>query len=283
MSALKKYSLDEIGQCLTEGQFPISGITHLGSTEFHFRKPANYLGVALHTGRRVRQELLEALDVPREDRFREEDSYTDYFVNDFPLQLIARDSRFEYDLNWEIEKCIYPAEEKKWGFQIWNRPLNHGEIETTYDKYKEFYALLDLLIGYIIENQDFAMLFDIHSYCYQRKARTNWWEDMKPEINLGTRYINRAYFSPLIDLFMVGVSGITLDGHTLRVAENDVFPGGYLTRKYAKSHNQQVLVLAIEFKKIFMDEWTGELYPRKLEILKENLLLTKDRIVRTKF
>jgi len=283
MSALKKYSLEEIGQCLTERKFPISGITRLGSTEFHFRKPANYLGVALHNGSRVRPELLEALEVGQEERFREEDPYTDYFVNDFPLQLIARDSRFEYDLNWEIEKCIYPAVEKKWGFQVWNRPLNHSEVETTYLKYREFHTLLDLLIGYIIENQGSVVLFDIHSYCYQREVRTDWWVDMKPEINLGTMYINRAYFSPLIDLFMVGVSGITLDGHTLRVAENEVFPGGYLTRKYAKSHIQQVLVLAIEYKKIFMDEWTGELYPRKLEMLKENLLLTKDRIVRTKF
>ena len=74
----------------------------------------------------------------------------------------------------------------------------------------------------------------------------------------------------------------TGDSHSLRVSENEVFPGGYLTRKYAGSHSREVLVLAIEYKKIFMDEWTGELFPEKLKLLAENLMLTKDSILRTK-
>jgi len=282
MSILKRYSIEEIRQCLKEGKLPISGITRFGSTEFHFREPASYVGVALHNGNRVGSEVLEAMEVGQEERFREEDPHTDSFIQDFPLQLIARDSRFEYDLNREIEKCIYPAGEKKWGLQVWNRPLTQSEIEMIYSKYREFHALLDLIMKHIIENHNSAILFDIHSFCYQRETRTHWWQDEKPDINLGTRYINREYFSPLIELFLENMSGITLDGHTLRIFENEIFPGGYLTRKYAKSHNRKVLVLAIEYKKIFMNELTGELYPQILKLLIENLLLTKDRIVRTK-
>ena len=48
------------------------------------------------------------------------------------------------------------------------------------------------------------------------------------------------------------------------------------------SDDRQVLVLAVEFKKIFMNERAGELFPKKLKMLIENLLLTKDKIVRTK-
>jgi len=282
MSPLKKYSLSEIGQCLKDGKYPISGITELGSAEFHFKEPSGFLGVALHNGSRIRPELSAAMDVKREDRFREEDPYTDYFLNEFPMQVIARDSRFEYDLNWEIEQCIYSASEKKWGLQVWNRKLTPVEKELTYRKYREFHDLLDLIVGYILELHSTVVVFDIHSFCYQREARLNWWEDDKPEINLGTKYINRTHFSTLIDLFLKRVSVMEMNGHSLRVDENVLFPGGYLTRKYTNSHNRQVLVLAIEYKKIFMDEWTGELFPQELGMLIENLLLTKESIVRTK-
>ena len=282
MSELKQYSLDEIGQVLAEGRFPISGITRLGSAEFHFREPADHLGVVLHSGSRVRPGVLDAMAVELDDRFREEDPYTDYLVRDFPLQLIARDSRFEYDLNWEIEKSVYTADQRKWGLQVWKRPLTTAEMGMTYNKYREFHELLDLVMAYILKRNDHAVLFDLHSFCYQRNKRMAWWEDTRPEINLGTRSINRKHFTPMIDQFLEGVSGIILDGHSLRVAENKVFPGGYLTRKFACSHNLQVLVLAIEYKKIFMDEWTGELFTGKFEVLAENLLLTKDRILRTK-
>lgn len=281
MSQSKTYSLTEIGQCLKDGNYPISGITELGSTEFHFKEPSEYLGVALHNGSRIRPELFEAMEVKREDRFREEDPYTDYFLHEFPIQVIARDSRFEYDLNWEIEQSIYSASEKKWGLQVWNRMLTPAETESTYGKYREFHALLDLIVSYILEFHSTIVMFDIHSFCYQRESRLNWWEDDKPDINLGTKYINRGHFSTLIDLFIKQVSEMEMNGYSLRVGENVLFPGGYLTRKYANSHNRQVLVLAIEYKKIFMDEWTGELFPQEQGMLIENLLLTKESIVRT--
>lgn len=83
MTELKKYFLEEIAQCLDEGNFPGSGITPLGSAEFHFLAPASYLGVAIHGGRRVRLDVDEALFVGQEDRFREEDPYTDRFHVDF--------------------------------------------------------------------------------------------------------------------------------------------------------------------------------------------------------
>ena len=83
MSELKKYSLAEIGQSLKDGKYPISGITRLGSAEFYFQEPASYLGVALHNGSRIRPELVEAIEVEQEGRFREEDPYTDYFLHEF--------------------------------------------------------------------------------------------------------------------------------------------------------------------------------------------------------
>jgi len=157
--------------------------------------------------------------------------------------------------------------------------LTEGEKRTTYSKFKEFHAILDIVVELMLEQDSPAVLFDIHSFCYQRERKINWFDDEMPEINLGIRYINRHFFSPLIDCFLEGVSGTVIDGHPVRVVENELFPGGYLTRKYAQRQNRRVLVLAIEYKKIFMDEWTGDLYNDIFNVLKNDFLHTKEQIV----
>ena len=281
MSELRTYTLNEIRLALSSGRFPLTGITPLGSAEFQILKPDPVLGVALHTGSRIRPEVEELLAIGEEDRFREEDPYTEYFLKDFPVKLIARDSRFEYDLNWEIEKTVYEADRQKWGMKVWKVSPGKELLERTYEKYREFHALMDLILGFLLTRFPQLFLFDMHSYCYQRESKASWWEDPRPEINLGTRSVNREHFRAQIDTFLSGVSGMELDGYPLRVGENEVFPGGYLTRKYAQMFNREVLVLAIEYKKIFMDEWSGELYPDRLRMLTENLLLTKERVVQT--
>ncbi|MCK4749359.1 MAG: N-formylglutamate amidohydrolase, partial [Bacteroidales bacterium] len=124
-----------------------------------------------------------------------------------------------------------------------------------------------------------VVLFDMHSFCYQREQKTNWFDDEKPEINLGTRFINRQFFSPLVDCFLEGVSGTRIGEHPMRVGENELFPGGYITRKFAKKYNRQVLVLAIEYKKIFMDERTGEIHKEHFDIVKNDFLRTRDQIM----
>ena len=283
MTGLKKYSLEEIGLQLEMGNFPFSGITELGTTEFHFVEPSSYLGVVLHSGNRVRPDILEIMEVNSKERFREEDPYMDRFIRNFPMQLIARDSRFEYDLNWEKDYAIYEYGKKKWGLQVWKRPLTQEEVETTLRKYHEFHSLLDIVISHMLKNSSTVLLFDMHSFSYQRNERKNWWEDKKPELNLGTRSVNRRLFAPQIDLFLKSISGSTLDGHPLRIAENELFPGGYLTHKMALAYDEKVLVFAIEYKKIFMDEWTGELYKDKIDTLIRDFLLTKDRMISKKY
>jgi len=268
MSALQKYSIREIKQRLEENCFPFSGITELGSTEFHFLKPSFYAGVVMHTGSRIRPELMDAMLVKRENRFREEDPYADVFIREMPIRIIARDSRFEYDLNRENETCIYPYGDLKYGMDIWKRPLTADEKGPAILKHQEFHDLIDLLIHMLMKKNRHALIFDMHTYCYQRDGKRIWHEDPNPEINIGSKAVNREIFGKAINTFMESLSGQTIDGHPVRIVENEVFMGGYLSRKLSKTWFKNVLVLAVEYKKIFMNEWTGEVFP---EILKELL------------
>ena len=279
MNTLKRYELEEIRRRFREGGLPFSGISPLGSAEFHFREPARYLGVALHAGSRVRPGLRGVMAVSEEERHREEDLFTERFIRDFPLQLIARDSRFEYDLNWEEERAIYPAGEKKWGLRVWSRELTKDERAATLDKYREFHAILDMVVEFLRGTGFPVILFDMHAFRYRRESHVAWFDDDKPEVNLGTRSVNRDHFARLIDCFLEGVAGTKIGNHTIRVTENGLFPGGYLTRKYSAGDNRGVLVLAIEYKKLFMDEQTGQFREEIFATLWKNFVKTRDRII----
>ncbi len=81
---LKQYSLNEIEEKLRNGELPFSGITELGSSEFHFEAPAFHAGVSMHSGHQVRKEILEILAVSEEDRYREEDPLYGQVHRGFP-------------------------------------------------------------------------------------------------------------------------------------------------------------------------------------------------------
>jgi len=261
---MKQYTIDEIKEKLQQETLPFSGTTELGSARFIFEKPASYAGIAIHAGSRIRENLKDKLHVSPEDRYREEDPGTDRFIEKLPIQVVALDSRFEYDVNRSAEKAIPLTPEMAWGLTVWNSPLTAEEIATSLAKYREFHLLMDLVSAYLVQQagrkggSGRAYIFDLHSYCYQREQREPWYVNAKPVINLGTDAINEAVFRDSIDDFLLKLKKIKAEGRLITVAENEVFKGGYLARRLSAQHPDQLADFAIEFKKIFIDEWSGE-------------------------
>ena len=279
MAALRRFSLPEIQKRLINGSLPFSGITEQGSSEFHFQEPAFYAGIVMHAGSRIRSGIKEVLSVSRVDRFREEDPYMDAFVREFPIQIIARDSRFEYDLNREPHRSVYPPDQLKWGMKIWCGDISPEERELSLVKHQEFQDLVDLVIDFILGQNRYALIFDMHSYCYQREERGAWFDDPRPEINLGTKPVNRELFRDAIESFLDDLSSARIGNHPVRAAENEIFLGGYLSRRLSKAWHDDVLVLALEYKKIFMDEWTGEIYREILDELVQGFRAASGKLI----
>jgi len=261
MDLEQRYSLQQIEQRLKKNDFPFEGITELGSAQFKFIEPAIYAGIAIHAGNRIRDELRDAVAVDPADQYREEDPGTEKFIQDFPIQIIALDSRFEYDLNRSSDRAVYLTPDMAWGLMVWNRPLTAAEINISLAKHHEFHQFMDIVTDFLVKQNNLAFIFDVHSYCYQREERLPWYIDNKPVINLGTEAINQAIFGSSIKNFLNHLNQISVDGRLISVAENDVFKGGYLARRLCVRNHDQLVVFAIEFKKIFMDEWSGEFYP----------------------
>ena len=67
-------------------------------------------------------------------------------------------------------------------------------------------------------------------------------------------------------------------GRKLDVTTNGKFPGGNFARWIHNTFPDSACCIAIEFKKIFMDEWSGELYEDKQNKLIEMMAETTDLI-----
>ena len=76
--------------------------------------------------------------------------------------------------------------------------MDGGLRDRTLKKHQEFHDLVDLVIEYMLEQYNHLFVYDMHSYCYQRKKKQQWFEDSRPEINLGTVAVNRELFTPVI-------------------------------------------------------------------------------------
>jgi len=283
MDELISYSIEEIKDKLENGEFPFSGTTKSGLAEFHFEKPACYAGVALHAGHKVREEVLPLLALSEKERFRDEDPYTDRFIGNFPIRVVARDSRFEYDLNRDRHRCIYERYVKKWKLKVWEEMPGEEARKISCEKYDEFYRLIDVLSGFLAKQNKHAVIFDMHSFCYQREKKITWQDDHRPEINIGTKAANRELFHQVISKITEGLSKTSIGGKNIRVAENEIFYGGSLSRRVSRNFFNQILVLSLEYKKIFMDELTGELYLGILDSLASDFRESVKRLFSTNF
>ncbi len=262
----KTYSLESIRKHLDAGALPFSGITAKGSAEFKFLRPAGYAGVALHAGHDVRPDVAGKMKISPADRRYEEDPHTEAFLQSFPIQIVARYSRFEYDPNRPPQSAVYTTPDTCWNLDVWHRPQTKAETAESLDRHQEMHGLMDIVGDYLLQNSRYGILFDLHSYNYQRKGPMEWHADPKPVINLGTGPVNREIFGPCLEDFMARLKTFSIDRRKIYVAENEIFKGGHLARRLSRNHYNRLLVLAIEFKKAFMNELSGELYP---DILKQ--------------
>ncbi|HKX13341.1 MAG TPA: N-formylglutamate amidohydrolase, partial [bacterium] len=123
------------------------------------------------------------------------------------------------------------------------------------------YAGVEKELRAIEQRHGFFVLLDIHSYNHRRAGPDQLTADPEknPEINIGTASCRRELWGPTIDRFIADFRGFNFQGRHLDVRENVKFLGGNFPRWVHRTFPQTGLALAVEFKKIFMDEWSGEL------------------------
>jgi hypothetical protein len=79
----------------------------------------------------------------------------------------------------------------------------------------------------------------------------------------------REHWAFLIDPLMEALRGFDFNGRTLDVRENVAFQGkGAQTAFVHERYPERGCAIAVEFKKFFMDEWTGEPDPAELAAMR---------------
>ena len=214
----------------------------------------------IHNGHKLRPELAKSFLLSKEERFYEEDPYTDELISSFPIQVIGNDSRFEYDLN--RAKALSTYFKTAWKKQVWDKPLTQKQRAKSHLKHQSFYNVLEAIIRVIENLFRNAIVFDIHSYNHKRLKKDT------PTFNIGTEQIDIERWGNIVNHFEKQLNKITLPNLNIRAAINETFYGrGYLVT-HVNAHFDNTLVIPTEVKKIFMDEISGDAYPLVLEELK---------------
>lgn len=215
------------------------------------------ISLALHDGHFIDEDILAHIGLDEHERFREEDPYTAYMA-DLPVtQVVVHFSRFMVDLNRSKDKAIYKKEEDAWGLKVWINEFPNELESTLMNYYNQFYEEMDKLINEKIKSYGYFLILDIHSYNHRRQSpKQSSPSSGNPEINLGT-YYNHPKWQAIGKKFLGYLAASKIKGEFPDVRENIIFKGGGFSQWVNEMYGDKGSVISIEFKKTFMDEWTG--------------------------
>jgi hypothetical protein len=231
---------------------------------------------AIHDGHKIRSELQDYIYINEKDRLREEDPFTGRWLSISQNRITTEYSRFEVDLNRPAEKAVYLTPEDSWGLQVWKTRLPQEIYKKSLEKHTEFYQTLENIIERLLVSNDKIVVYDLHSYNYRRNGPDKPPEpdELNPEINLGTGTLDREKWSSIIDRFIGDVRGYDFMGRKLDIRENIKFKGGYFPKRLHQKYPENICCLSIEFRKFFMDEWTGTAFNEIIGAIEKLLMYT---------
>ena len=223
--------------------------------------PGPIVATAIHNGHDLRPEAAAAMALPDSERLREEDPFTGEAVLDVPTHIIAHRSRFEFDLNRAPEEAVYRRPDQSWGLKVWNEEPAEDFVARSLAIHAEYYRMLGSLLDGIAMRHERFVLIDVHSYNHRRDGPgaepTS--QEKAPDINIGTFSMPRDHWAFFIDPLIEALRDYDFAGRRLDVRENVAFEGkGAQTRFVHERYPLRACAIALEFKKFFMDEWTGK-------------------------
>lgn len=258
--------------------------THeLPAVTFHGDWSGQIVTTAIHTGHDLRPEVAEQMILDEDTRLREEDPHTDRIGALMPARVVVHRSRFEVDLNRLLEDAVYRTPEDCWDLEVWrSNPLPDDIVKRSQQVYASFYAQLGERLDEVAARGPFV-LYDVHSYNHRRGGPGADPEPVEdnPEVNLGTGTVDRKVFQRVIDAFTESLQAQQSPAGSGRidVRENVKFEGRALAWWVHERYAGTGVCLALEFKKTFMDEWTGRPDPDRIHRLGEALAATQEPVL----
>ena len=239
---------------------------------------SNLIATAIHAGHDVRPEIAPLLKIGEADRLREEDPFTDRIAARVDLHIPVFRSRFEVDLNRSRDHAVYQTPGDSWDLEVWRDKLPADVIDRSLETYDAFYADLGRHLDGLAAIGTFVIL-DVHSYNHRRGAEgaPPAPADDNPEVNVGTGSMDSRWH-PVVETLISTLRGSQADGRPLDVRENVRFQGGHLAQWVHQRYPDTGCAVALEFKKAFMDEWTGTVDLEHVDALADALRAAQDPV-----
>lgn len=219
------------------------------------------IGTAIHNGHVISPHLVGQMVLDEHSRLREEDPFTACFIADMPSQIVVHRSRFEVDLNRAPKSAVYLDPQQAWGLEVWHEKPTQDTVTDLLSQHADYYSLLHHVLSQAEARFGKFIVLDMHSYNHRRGGRSSppTDPDKAPDINIGTFSMDRDRWAHVIEPFMASLQASRINGHRLDVRENVAFEGrGEQTRFIHEHFPTSGCAIAVEVKKIFMDEWSGE-------------------------
>ena len=251
------------------------------SAKFKFDYSKPFICTAVHNGHKLNDLTKSNLGISEADQLREEDPYTSFFTEICPNTIIAEYSRFEADLNRPEDRAVYIKPEDAWGLPVRKETPSEEQLKASYSIYENYYSELKQYLDAMKEKYEKFLVLDNHSYNHHRLGPGKEYDDPEknPEIIIGTSNLTEKWF-PIVKEFQSAMLEEDYIDHKIDARINVKFPGGYFPRWINHFYPDSAMCLAIEFKKTFMDEWTGKLDIDRQRRLREILQKGVDAIIR---
>ena len=214
------------------------------------------LATAIHAGHRLHPAMADYLRLPETDRLREEDPFTEEWTAIGSHGTMVEWSRFNVDLNRSRERAVYAGPEEAWGLELYEGALPNNVREAALKFYDAFYLEVGRFVDWQLEQYRHLLILDLHSYNHRRNGpETNpAAPETNPVINLGTAHLTCAgQWKTVLDSLE---SVLRTEG--LQTRRDVKFKGGNFSQWLNGRWPGRVCAVAVEVKKVFMDEWTGQ-------------------------
>ncbi|TWU31363.1 N-formylglutamate amidohydrolase [Novipirellula artificiosorum] len=217
------------------------------------------IATAIHDGHSIRPDAMEHIALDELGRLREEDPHTGCWAQVAPTRVIGVRSRFQVDLNRPRDKAVYRTPADAWGLSVWKGNPPEAIFDQSLAEYDAFYDAMQKLLSQMVQQHGRFVVFDLHTYNHRRGGPDGPLADPEgnPQVNIGTGTMNRQLAAPVVDAFIDSLRAFDFPGGKLDVRENVKFQGGNWPRWIHENFPESGIAIAIEFKKFFMDEWSG--------------------------
>ncbi|MDQ3204909.1 MAG: N-formylglutamate amidohydrolase [Pseudomonadota bacterium] len=239
------------------------------------------IATAVHDGHAIRDSLQRWLALGEDERLRDEDPLTGVLTTVGDVQLRVHTSRFEVDLNRPPELAVYTDPAAAWGLEVWNDELPPQEVQRSRETHAHFYRTVTALVDSLLARWDFVLLLDIHSYNHRRDGPHAPPADEagNPDIDLGVTTLDASRFGNLVADFAQALRSAPLRDGFPDVRENVRYEGGgHFPEWLYQRYGRRICAISLEYKKIFMDEWTATADIAMLDDLRAGLRRAVDAV-----